>query len=292
MIFSDLLVEAEITPAQVLMMRHTPTERGLKRVLPMLAADRQDLYNGYQRFQGPKVERALSRLVGKGYVASFIADGPGRALFVGLYFIADAKPASFDEFWNIPENVELRSLGMKADPWEHESALWFDLRLEEFHADWKGKLVINWPKPEILWCRPATGKGFEIRAIHETSALTADVKHWREINLSWAELRVLPASWRAKLQEWRAIYYIFDTADGRGYVGSAYGAENLLGRWLNYSASGHGGNKLLRDRAPETFRFTILERVSPDMEPEEVIRLETTWKERLHSRSPHGLNEN
>lgn len=292
MIFGDLLVEAGIAPSNVLMMRHTPTERELKRVLPMLAADRQDLFNGYQRSQGPKVEKALSRLVGKGFVASFIADGPGRALFVGLYGIAGAKSVSFDEFWSIPENIELRSLGMKADPWPHESALRFDLQLQDFHSDWKGKLVINWPKPEIVWCRPATSKGFEIRAIHEASALTAAVKHWREINLSWAELKILPASWRAKLQEWRAIYYIFDTADGRGYVGSAYGTENLLGRWLNYSASGHGGDKLLRARSPETFRFSILERVSPDMEPEDVIRLEITWKERLHSRSPHGLNEN
>ena len=69
-------------------------------------------------------------------------------------------------------------------------------------------------------------------------------------------------------------------------------AENLLGRWLNYAASGHGGNRLLRQRDPQHFRFTILERVSPDMYAEDVIRLESTWKERLHTRAPHGLNDN
>jgi hypothetical protein len=35
-----------------------------------------------------------------------------------------------------------------------------------------------------------------------------------------------------------------------------------------------------------------LQRVSPDMEPSEVIRLESSWKERLHTRKPYGLNDN
>ena len=94
------------------------------------------------------------------------------------------------------------------------------------------------------------------------------------------------------LSEWRAIYFIFDTMDGKGYVGSAYGAENLLGRWLGYAARGHGGNVLLRQRDPSHFRFSILQRVSPDMDAGDVIRLEATWKERLHTRAPFGLNDN
>ena len=76
------------------------------------------------------------------------------------------------------------------------------------------------------------------------------------------------------------------------YVGSAYGAENLLGRWRHYGASGHGGNRLLRQRDPTNFRFTILELVSPTMPSEEVQLLESNWKERLHTRQPHGLNDN
>ena len=103
---------------------------------------------------------------------------------------------------------------------------------------------------------------------------------------------MLPRRWQAVLSEWRAIYYIFDTSDGRGYVGSAYGKSNLLGRWLEYAAHGHGGNRLLRGRDPKNLRFTILQRLSPDMEPAEVIRLEASWKDRLHTRKPHGLNDN
>jgi len=93
------------------------------------------------------------------------------------------------------------------------------------------------------------------------------------------------------LQQWRGVYLIHDTTDGKGYVGSAYGEQNLYGRWLNYGASGDGGNRLLRNRAAEHFLFSILQRVSPDMEPQQVIAVETSWKDRLHTRQA-GLNLN
>ena len=115
---------------------------------------------------------------------------------------------------------------------------------------------------------------------------------WNELDLGWHEINLLPRPWRLALSHWRGIYYIFDTSDGKGYVGSAYGAENLLGRWRNYAASGHGGNTLLRRREPKTLRFSILQRVSPDMDATDVIRLEATWKDRLHTRAPIGLNDN
>ena len=74
-------------------------------------------------------------------------------------------------------------------------------------------------------------------------------------------------------------------------MGAAYGKDNILGRWLGYAKTGHGGNKLLRPRQPDGFRFSILQRVSPDMEPNEVMRLESSWKTRLHTRE-FGLNDN
>ena len=115
---------------------------------------------------------------------------------------------------------------------------------------------------------------------------------WNDIELTWADLGVLPAQWESALSHWRGIYYIFDISETKGCVGSAYGKDNLLGRWLNYAARGHGGNVLLRLRDPGNFRFTILQRVSPDMEAADVIGLESSWKQRLHTRQPYGLNDN
>jgi hypothetical protein len=57
-------------------------------------------------------------------------------------------------------------------------------------------------------------------------------------------------------------------------------------------ASGHGGNRLLRERDPQHFHFKIFELVSPTMDADEVIHRENTWKERLHTRKPNGLNDN
>ena len=98
-------------------------------------------------------------------------------------------------------------------------------------------------------------------------------------------------SWKSALAQWRGIYYIFDTSDSKGYVGSAYGELNILGRWLNYASSGDGGDRLLMQRNPLNLRFTILERVSPDMKSKEVINLEESWKQRLHT-IEYGLNLN
>ena len=109
--------------------------------------------------------------------------------------------------------------------------------------------------------------------------------------LNWNELERIPKSWQAALREWRGIYYVFDTRSKKGYVGSAYGKDNLLGRWLGYAKSGHGGNKKLRLLKPAGFRFSILERISPDTPPEEVIKRENEWKTRLHTRE-FGLNDN
>lgn len=114
---------------------------------------------------------------------------------------------------------------------------------------------------------------------------------WRELVLTWGELHYLPESWKAKLSEWRGVYLIVDQADRRGYVGSAYGHDNLYGRWKNYADSLDGHNKLLRKRRPDRFLFSILELVSPAAEPDDVLKLESSWKERLHTRQ-FGLNAN
>jgi len=170
--------------------------------------------------------------------------------------------------------------------------LWFELALTDSYASWKGRLVVGWPPPERSWWRRAHRNAFPIEAILEDSALDAAMPDWNQIILSWAELQVVPVKWQAALSQWRAIYFIHDISDGKGYVGSASGEENLLGRWMNYASDGHGGNRLLRGRDPHNLRFSILERVSPDMEPADVVRLEVTWKMRLHTRKPGGLNDN
>jgi len=286
---NDLLLKKDIDPKRVL--RHRPSEPGLNKVLPWLAAEKPDVFNAYQQIQGEKVEKAISSAA---YVASFIGHEPGKVLFVGLYSVKGSKRLTREEYWQVPAYIEMKEFGMKGFTGEdgRSSTLWFDLAPTEFYASWKGKLVVHWPPPERSWWRRAHKNNIPVLAILAESALDATMPQWDEIELTWEELGVLPTRWKSPLSQWRGIYYIFDTSDGKGYVGSADGDINLLGRWLNYSASGHGGNSLLRKRDPRHFRFTILQRVSPDMDANDVIRPEGTWKDRLHTRQPYGMNDN
>lgn len=283
-----LLHEKNIDAKTVMVMRHRPEERELRKVLPWLAGERPEIFTAFQQNHSDKVQNALTKAK---HLASFIAHGGGQALFVGLYSVKGWKQITKDQFWRIPENQTLKTFGAKGMV-KREKSLWFTLELAPFYSEWKGKLIVNWPPPERAWWRWARRNVIPVAAILQDSALDSAMPPWEKIDLTWEELSILPTRWRAKLSEWRAIYYIFDTSDRRGYVGSAYGDTNLLGRWLNYGARGHGGNVLLRERDPKNFRFAILQRVSPDMEAADVIALEGTWKERLHTREPFGLNEN
>ena len=291
---NDLLLKQGFEPREVLVFRHRPWEEGVRKVLGWLAAEKPHVFKAYQQEQKPRVEKAMERIKGNGYVVSCIGQEPGKALFVGLYRIIASRPLTIEKYWSIPENIELKKLGMEG--WTgkdgREVALWFDLELRDFYKDWKGKLVLEWPGGERSWWRWAHSNVMPILALHEESVLDAAMPDWKSISLSWKELSVLPKRWEVVLRQWRGIYYIFDKAEEKGYVGSAYGEDNLLGRWQKYAASGHGGNALLRKCNPHNFRFTILQRVSPDMESDDVIRLENSWKERLHTRKPYGLNDN
>jgi hypothetical protein len=286
---NDLLQGKGIDPSGVLVLRHTPQESDFSRILPSLAADKPDLFNAYQQTQTERVEKSM---LSANYVASFIGHEADKALYVGLYKIGKTKSLIYDEYWQVPEKIELRNLGMRGFRGERPSILWFDLELTDFYSNWKGKLIVDWPPPEVSWWRRAHKNVMPVHAILEDSALDIAMKRWHELDFSWNELAVLPKRWQAKLAEWRGIYYIFDTSARKGYVGSAYGAENLLGRWRNYATSGHGGNRLLKQRDPQHFRFTILELVAPNLGADEVIQLECSWKERLHTRQPYGLNDN
>ena len=291
---NDLLVARKIDTSKVVVMRHRPTASELRAVLPWLAAESPTMFNAYQQTQAPAVEKAMLALAGLGFIASFIGQKPGKATFAGLYQIASSRSLTREQFRAIPEYELLDKLGNNGfgDNDSRQTIECFSLVETEFYRPWKGKLIIDWPPPERSWWRRAERNTMPISAILEESAFVRGMPAWEEINLGWSELALLPSSWKEALSHWRGIYFIHDQSDGRGYVGSAYGEGNLLSRWLSYAASGHGGNALLKGRDPTNFRFSILQRLSPDMNADDVIRIEANWKDRLHTRKPHGLNDN
>jgi hypothetical protein len=288
LLLNTLLQSEGIDPQHVVVLRHRPMEPSIRRLLPWIAMQRPDLLDTYQQTQWVSLEKALTRAK---IMASFIGQEAGKAVFVGLYRVGIATPLNQEQYWKQPGNVELRSLGMIGFKADRSEVLSFDLEPLEALQEWKGRLIVRWPPPERSWWRWAGRNQIPVWAITEENSLDAPMPPWEELILSWAELRVLPQKWRIALSQWRGVYLIFDVRRAAGYVGSAFGAENLLGRWLTYASSGHGGNKQLRQSQPENLRFSILQRTSPDLDPKEVMRIEGNWKNRLHTRS-HGLNEN
>jgi hypothetical protein len=291
---NDLLRKHGINPEKTIVMRHRPDEPGLRKILPWLVHGRPEVFNAYQQSHSGAQEKALQKLAGDGWIASFLGLSPGEAIFCGLYRIHGCNEIGRDQFWAIPANKTLRDHGMLG--WARkgrERGLWFDLQIDpSFYPDWIGRLTVTWPKPERAWWRRAERNLIPVSFISEESLFAAVMPDWKELILSWGDLSLIPASWRNALREWRAIYLIRDLKDGLAYVGSAYGSQNLLGRWQNYASSGDGGNRLLKNRKPDMFVFSILERLGPDLEPRDVIWAENTWKKRLGTNSPKGLNSN
>ncbi len=105
-------------------------------------------------------------------------------------------------------------------------------------------------------------------------------------------------TWRAALKSVAGVYLITDTTSGKHYVGSAYGTDGIWGRWMGYSANGHGDNSELRALLTERgaghaqhFQYSILEICDLLAQKSEVWTREGHWKDALCSRQ-FGLNSN
>lgn len=286
--FNRLLELVETDPSETLIVRHVPVEKALKQVLPWLVVERPDLWLAYQRIQWRTLEKAMTRAR---YIASFIGQEPVTATFAGIYRIGEWESLDLEGYRQFPGNSELEALGMSGRSADMPECLAFELEPLEHYREWVGRLSITWPKPYQQWWRWAERGQFFVESIEAESRFVRGMPDWKDIVLSWHELQLLPASWKAALAQWRGIYLIFDTQRRSGYVGSAYGADNILGRWSGYAKSGHGGNSELRKSQPANLCFSILQRTSPDMEAADIMALEASWKKRLHTRQ-FGLNRN
>lgn len=287
--FNTLLATAGLDPAQTLIVRHVPKEKRLRRALPQLVVERPELWLAYQRIQWSSLEQGMTR--GR-YVASFIGEeDSSAAIFAGLYRIGQWQRLTLEGYNAFPGNAELESFGMSGRDAALGECLAFELEPLDSHAEWVGKLTIEWPKPYRQWWRWAGRGTFPVTAIESESRFVRAVPHWSEVVLEWSELAHLARSWNAALAQWRGIYLIYDTARQAGYVGSACGTENILSRWRDYARTGHGGNVELRSSDPPDLRFSILQLTAQDLPQDEVITLEASWKRRLHTRE-FGLNRN
>ena len=106
------------------------------------------------------------------------------------------------------------------------------------------------------------------------------------------------SDWKSSLSSISGIYLITDASNGKQYVGSAYGAGGIWGRWKQYMSTGHGWDQRMvplvekwPNYAEKHFVFSILEVCSIYATQEQVIERENYWKEKLYTRK-FGYNIN
>lgn len=289
---NDLLRVNGISSSDVAVVLHKTTLQPLRRLFPALVFERADLFDAYQSVHS---DTATATLRKRPYFASFISLGPERMLFAGLFEIVQADNLPTAEIYADPRFQELAeaygdvATAPAVNIAARERQVRFQVAPMTALAELRGRLQIPTPVGRT-YVRLAENMRAAVAAITEEPITSPAPPDWREFIVTAAELRALPASWRARLGVWRGIYLIVD-ADGARYVGSAYGEDNLLGRWRTHIAGSQGVTAELAGRDPAGFRFSILELVSPVATVDEVVPVENTWKERLHTRK-FGLNVN
>ena len=91
----------------------------------------------------------------------------------------------------------------------------------------------------------------------------------------------------------RGIYVLTCPKKKELYIGSAYGADGFYGRWMEYARTGHGGNVQLKSREPSDYQVSILEVAGSAQTSDDVLALESHWKDKLQTRERgFGLNSN
>lgn len=293
--FRTLLRAEGLALNEVTVFLHVPNVPVLRRALPQLVEEDPALFDAFQNQHGPRVEATLKA---RPYIASFVALPGGDFLFAGLFRITGHRFHTMAELDAVPARQELRlrygdicfvELGKEKGL---TGRLVFDLQAAPELASLTGRLSVSKPVNSGQSYRfLAENFAGQVMEISLERRFVPPPPDWRDMVLSATELRTLPRDWAARLKEWRGVYLVVDQSDGARYVGSAYGAENLHARWQAHVRRDKGVTAELSKRDPAGFRFSILERTSPDLPADEVIAIEQNWKSRLDTVA-HGLNRN
>ncbi|EIE51138.1 GIY-YIG nuclease family protein [Salipiger aestuarii] len=293
MLFQDLLRLHRLPQTEVALCLHKPSDPIARRSLSMLADERPDLFDIYQSTHAPAPETTLRN---RACLASFLAVPGGDVVFLGLFQREIGPVLSINDWLDDPGRREMldRVDGHIARPEERAARLGgrtlFHLRRHDAFADLEKRLVCQDPGGRT-YMRLAETTPLQVLEIRRHGQVAPPMPDWTELTLTRREIQSLPRDWAITLRNWRGIYLIVDEKDGQRYVGSAYGVDNLLGRWQQHTAGDRGVTRELAHRDPATFRFAILELVSPTALPEEVLARENSWKLRLDTRR-NGLNGN
>lgn len=221
-------------------------------------------------------------------IISFLGLENNQAEFVGAYKVLGSRPFTSEDAIRSAEILKSNYVLSK----DGRKRIWYDLEeLTEF-SDLRGRIIVRWLSTRG-WVQKKDLDIYEIQPLNSFAPFTG----YQDIFISYKELIKIIDNPRAN-RDWKAalcanagIYRIVDMSTGEIYIGSAYGKEGLWGRWAQYARNGHGGNKLLKSRDADNFRWSVVRTVSRSMSEKDVIRIEGREKMK-HGSRVHGLNGN
>lgn len=270
--FNDLLVLEGIDPSQVRLVRHQDNRLRPGRLYEAWRNDR-GAFEDYQSVQ------SKNRFPVAGLLASFVVTEARKTVFVGLYRVAgvDTLPAG---------SVDVL---VRHDTSGHFK---YDLQLNDELADYRDRAVIDWGAAVRSWVQRAGNQAKPVIEIAEQ--YEPRFPGFREFVRPIDDVPTLPNGWQQVLRSVKGVYLLVDVESGQQYVGSAKGADSLLGRWMSYIDGGDGGDVGLKAAARKgrrNYQVSVLEVVDENTPDDAIERIESYWKNKLLSR-PFGLNRN
>lgn len=273
--FNHLLSAVGIDPADVRLLRHKD-QRALKGRSPYeMWRDDRDQFELYQSTQSL---RNRSYLTGK-YWAAFIGTPADETLFIGLYRTENLG-LSQEDFIE-PHTLKLSPAG---------SCDKYRLELVEAFREYDGRLFIDWGPGLRSWIQRADKQDKPILELSRVFR-EPDFPGYLQFLRPLSTLDRMPISWITALKVCRGIYLLTCPRTKEQYVGSATGEAGFWGRWQQYLTTGHGGNVELKIRDPSDYQVSILEMAGSSATTDEILQMESLWKQKLQSREM-GLNRN
>jgi hypothetical protein len=273
--FNSLLTQAGIAPAAVRLLRHQDGRSAKGKTPYELWRDDRLAFEAYQEDQS---FQNRSKLKGD-YWASFVVTPGNETLLAGFYSCRYRGVNEVERIW--PNAAGASPIG---------SCDIYELILDERLNDLAGRLVIDWGNSERAWIQRADNQNKTVLQIKD-SFREADFPGFAKFIAPLSKVESLPGGWITTLSSSRGVYLLTCPKTREQYVGSASGGTGFHGRWLSYVRDGHGGNVALKSRDPSDYQVSILEVAGSAATPEEIISMETLWKQKLQSREM-GLNKN
>lgn len=275
-LFNSLLAQFELTPAEVILLRHQDTRAGTRRTPYELWRDDRPAFEVYQSFQTIKNRARFTRAPNW---ASFVGTPDGATMFVGMY------AASYKGLLTVdtpqPHSDKIDTAGSRDV---------YDLQLDARFSDLEGKLFIEWGDGAHAWVQRAENQNKQVVELRRQFK-EDDFPGYLNFMAPLSKIEGLPASWIPRLKEATGVYLLTCPRTKEQYVGSAFGGEGFWHRWVDYAVTGHGGNIALKSREPSDYQVSILEVAGSASGSEDILKMEAKWKEKLQSREM-GLNKN